>query len=123
MSRLKDRQRQIPNGFQFALPELGYKSSPFASFDSIVNSVHTVIKSNPSLAAAKGWPAERSDVADWIDNFNAQWCERNGWHDYIVGRGESSPQNLSPCQGLRLAVAGAKTLADWIGEGAMPVSG
>ena len=121
MPRLKDRQRQIPNGFKFAIPEVNYQSAPFASFDAIVNSVTAIVTANPALTQARGWPASRNDVADWVDQFNAQWCDRNGWHDYINGRGEGEPPKFGPPPGAAL-VAGGRTLADWIGEGANPVA-
>ena len=82
MARLKDRQRQIPNGFKFVLPEVQYESAPFSSFDTIVNSVTKVVNANPSLAEQFGWPIDRPHVADWVDSFNAQICERNGWTEF-----------------------------------------
>ena len=87
MSRLKDRQRQIPGGFRFVLPELQYESAAFSSFDVIVNSVTKLVNANPQLAESNGWPLERAQVADWVDSFNAQLCERNGWKDYFNAGG------------------------------------
>ena len=84
MAKLKDRQSQIPNGYKFELPDLKYRSSPYASFTSIVNSVHNAILSNPMLASRKGWPTEYEKIADWVDRFNAEWCKSNGWREYYL---------------------------------------
>ncbi len=124
MARLKDRQRQIPGGFRFALPDLNYTSPPFASFDTILNAVWTILKANPAVSQARGWPQTRDDAGDWIDEFNADWCFFNGWRDYINGEPGGGPPKSTPptSQAARLA-AGAKTIAEWLGEGASPVDG
>ncbi len=123
MARLKDRQRQIPGGFKFALPDLNYTSTPFASFDTILNAVWTIIKANPAVSQARGWPQTKADTGDWIDTFNADYCFYNGWKDYINGEPDGGPPKSTPppSQAARLA-AGAKTIAGWLGEGAIPVS-
>ena len=87
MARLKDRQRQIPGGFKFSLPQVGYESSPFSSFDQIVNSVTKVTNANPQLAEQNDWPIERESVADWVDAYNAKWCESMGYRDFYVAGG------------------------------------
>jgi len=89
MARLKDRQRQIPGGFRFSLPEVAYESSPFSSFDQIVNSVTKITNANPDKAVKYDWPMERAAVADWVDAYNAKICEANNWREfYIAGGGE-----------------------------------
>ncbi len=124
MARLKDRQRQIPNGLKFRIPEVNWQSQPFQSFDTIVNSVHTIIKANPALALSKGWPANRDDIAHWVDDFNARWCLQNGWHDYVTtSPGESAPKISPPPALAEKLAAGARTITDWMGEGATPVDG
>ena len=133
MARLKDRQRQIPNGFRFELPEAGWKSQPFQSFDTMVNSIEGIIKSNPALAAANNWPTAREDIANWVDESNAAWCQQNGWHQYITIPPGSGPPNFPgpPQQDqARLSVAavkiakiwaGAKTIDQWINSNDPPV--
>jgi len=91
MAKLKDRQRQIPNGLKFHLPEVKYKSSPFASFDSICNSVHTIVQANLELAIAKGWPTDMPAIRDWVDTYNANLCEMNKWTDYYDPTPGSTP--------------------------------
>lgn len=122
-ARLKDRQHQIPNGFSFALPELNWQSQSFQSFDSIVNSVQQLIQANDKMAREKGWPYTRETIADWVDAYNASVCQFNGWNDYFTGTAEVGPPPKStPLSSAQNVVAGAKTLADWIGSGAEPVS-
>ena len=87
MAKLKDRQRQIPYGFKFSIPELKYNSSPYASFTAIVNSVHNALNANPELAAKKGWPTEYDAICELVDSYNAGVCESNGWKDYFVSTG------------------------------------
>jgi hypothetical protein len=87
MARLKDRQRQIPGGFRFSLPEAGYESSPFSSFTQIANSVIKLTNANPNLAQKYGWPIDRAAVEDWVDDFNASICKMNGWREYYVDGG------------------------------------
>ncbi len=119
MSSLKDRQRQIPNGFKFHIPEVGYVSAPFSSFDTIVNSVENVIRSNPAKAQQYGWPTARADIASWIDTYNANYCLMNGWKDYVTGEDLTPPKHGPPPR-LSALAAGAKSLTEWIGEGANP---
>ena len=121
MASLKDRQRQIPNGFRFRIPELGYQSKPFQSFDTIVNDVFQIAKANPALFTSKGWPHTRADVATWVDEFNARYCLEMGYSEYINGEEVSPPKHGPPPRAEALA-AGAKSLGDWIGSGANPVS-
>jgi len=89
MPRLKDRQRQVPGGFKFSLDQVGYSAPPFASFDVIVDGVLAVIQANPDKAAKYAWPTQRSQLADWVDEYNAGLCASYGWKDFIL---DESPQ-------------------------------
>lgn len=123
MPRLKSRQQQIPNGMRFAIPEANWKSPPFASFDSIVHTVSSIVAANPELAQQKGWPQTREGIADWVDEFNAQLCAQNGWTNYYnEGGGLASLPKPVPLSVAKNVAAGAKTLANWIGSGAQPVT-
>jgi hypothetical protein len=130
MSRLKNRQKQIPGGFKLYIPQTGYKSAPFASFDSIVNSAAANLAANPAAAKAGGYPSDRTALADYIDSYNAALCERMGWNDYIMLPSVSAPspkfKALSPLDQKQIgAVAGkikkvwqgVKSLNDWIESG------
>lgn len=123
MARLKDRQRQVPGGFVFTIPELGYKSAPFSSFDIIVNSVFSVIQANPAMASARGWPQTRNDVADWVDTFNADLCHYNGWKEYINGGPSGEPPKYTaPPKKFAALVGGGLRIGEWIRDGSKPVS-
>ena len=124
MPRLKNRQSQIPNGLKFALPEVGYQSAPFTSFDTIVNQVDNIVRANPGRAQAAKWPTSREEIADWVDDFNARLCQSNGWNDYINDTGEDSPPKHGPPPGRHVwaVAAGANAIAHWIGDGSNPVS-
>lgn len=90
MPRLRDRQRQIPNGFQMELEPVGYKAPRYASFDVIVDAVTRVIQANPDKAAKYHWPLTRPQVADWVDEHNARLCASYGWKDFI--NDDTAPQ-------------------------------
>ena len=124
-ARLLNRQQHIPGGFVFALPELGWRNTPYQSFDSIVGAVHGVIQSNLKLAQEKGWPTDRESIANWIDSYNASVCEQAGWRNFYTGSGDVSPpppKSTPLSSSVTNVAAGAKTLADWIGSGAHPVT-
>lgn len=84
MPRLRDRQRQIPNGFKLDLEPIGYKSPAYASFDVIVDDLMRVIHANPDKAAKYHWPLTRPQLADWVDEHNARLCASYGWKDFIL---------------------------------------
>ena len=130
MPRLLDRNRQIPGGFKFALPEVGYRSTEFASFSTIVGAVATIIRANPGRAAQLNWPTDEEAIANWVDDFNARLCQSNGWNNYIVDPGGGAPAanfpSPSPQETSRLNAAaghirkiwaGVKTLDEWIDSG------
>lgn len=136
MLRLKDRQRQVPNGFSFYLPEVKWKSpSNFPSFNVVADGLQRVVAANAYLAARNKWPTDRKGIEDWVDLYNATVCARMGWDDYIVNdQGSSIPkssphhqqqtlQNLaSAAARAKELVAGAKTLTEWLDSGEPPVS-
>lgn len=128
---LKNRQMQIPGGFKFRLPEIGYQSPPFQSFDYLVSSVLRVVLANPKVAKAKDWPTSYGGVVTWVDRVNADICEKNGWNDYIItSNGPPPPKLPAPATIQRLqAVAGAvkkithgvEALLEWETSGLPPV--
>jgi len=135
MVRLKDRQKQIPNGFQFYLPEARWKApSNFPSFTTVCNGLEAVIRANPFLAQKNGWPTERAKIEEWVDLYNARVCQAMGWDAYITAEGSFSAPKSSPqhqqqtLQSLRNAaatikelVSGARTLMEWVASGDAPV--
>lgn len=127
MSRLKERNRQIPNGLKFKCAPLHFQSNNWHSFDRICRDVFTKIRSNPALARKHNLPDTLQGVEDMVDAYNAMICEQNGWLDYIQGGPDhpDPPPFWVPRQALqRLGgklAAGAKSLLQWLGEGAAPV--
>lgn len=121
MAKLKDRNRQIPNGFVFVLPEVNFKSGRFDSFQKIVSDVSFIINGNLAMAEQRGWPTQKADIEDWVDDYNARVCDYNGWDDYITGKGEQThPKSMPPLTRMSALAAGAKSLAEMLG-GERPV--
>ena len=87
MARLKERHRQIPNGLKFSIDELHYQSNPFSSFNVIVNAVENLVRANPEIASAKGWPQDRVGIENWVDEYNAAICEANHWTEFYYDSG------------------------------------
>lgn len=129
MSRLKERNRQIPNGLKFKCAPLHFQSNNWHSFDRICRDVFTKIRSNPALARKHNLPDTLQGVEDMVDAYNAMICEQNGWLDYIQGGPDHAdagpppkwmPQQAINRLGGKLA-AGARSLLQWLGEGGEPV--
>lgn len=139
MLQLKDRNKQIPNGLRFYIPELKWNApGPYASFTRICDAVEQVIRANPHLAQQHQWPQDRVGVENWVDNYNAQLVSQMGWDSppgtYLLADNSPSSPKWSPSlqsenlQGLRAAaekvkelVRGAKTLSEWDDSGEPPV--
>jgi len=124
MTRLKDRNRQIPNGFRFMQPETGWKSSPFASFDTIVNGLIAHRRANPYHTQKFNWSTDYDGVALEVDAYNAFVCARMGWNDYITADETTPPKWVPPPSRpsvLKAAAAGAETLKSWLGDDGKPV--
>lgn len=106
------------------IPAFKYQSPPFPSFDSLVREVQRMVNANPKLAQQNGIPTEYHKIEEWVDAYNADICDRNGWNTYIMDGG-APPKWIAPTLLRRLGVervaAGAKTLLSWLGEGAEPV--
>lgn len=135
MAKLKNRQLQIPGGFKFILPPLHWSAGAFCSFTIICDQVEALIKANPGVAQANGWPTTRVDIENWIDNYNAQFCAVNGWGDYIHDGSQAmsvpkaqTPHRQTLLQNLKNAAAkskelmrGAGSLLEWLQSGEPPV--
>lgn len=132
--RLKNRQKYIPNGFKFYLPEVKWRAPSNASFERIVRELMSVVAANPAQAQRGKWPSSYEEVADWVDRYNAEICYRMGWSDYIIDSSAESLPKLSPqhqqesllslsaaAARAKELVAGAKTITEWIDSGEPPV--
>lgn len=132
--KLKNRQMQIPNGYRFLQPETGWKSTPYSSFDSIVNSLINHRKGRPDLVTKHSWNLDRDSVANEVEKFNVDLCLRHGWTDYLSTSTEgftAPPKPKAPSQEevAQLSAAagrakkiwsGVRTITDWIDSGADP---
>ena len=109
--QLRNRQRQIPNGIRFYIPQTKWVA-PGGSFSTIVDAVIAHRKLNPWLKQS----IDRTTVENEVDQFNANLCAQMGWHDYITGGDPSPPLPPAPSIGQRLAAvgAGAKVVVEWI---------
>lgn len=134
MLRLKDRNKSIPGGFHFYLPEIKWSAPKnYPSFSVVVAALTQVIRANPALAQKHGWPLDQRGIEDWVDTYNATVCAKMGWEAYIQNSaGGSFPKSQAPAQNLsslaaaaaaaRKLVAGAKTLIAWLDSGDPPVA-
>ncbi len=129
MARLLDRNKFIPNGFQYYQPETGWKAPRMASFETIVSAIISHRQANPWLIQKHGWSVDPEAVRNELDAYNAKICEQMGWTQYISGAGSGAPpQNPQEPRAHNLlrkvgnVAAGAETLlVDWIPSGAEAV--
>lgn len=134
MSRLRDRNRQIPNGMFFYEPSTKWRSTPWASFNVIVDEVIAHRQGNPFLMQKLGKSTDRRAVENEVDQFTASVCDQMGWTGFTIG-GEGTPPipkpQASQFEISQLAAVGAKvrqlwtgvkTLNDWLESGAPGVA-
>lgn len=134
MSRLRNRQLQIPGGFRFYQPQTKWQPPPFASFNTIVQGLISHRNANPALRDQHHWATDDATVEIEVDEFNARICEQAGWGDYVQAAigGAAPPFFPVPNQidQSKLAVAassvkkiwaGVRTLNDWLDSGDAPV--
>lgn len=135
MIRLKDRNRQIPNGLRFYIPELKWNGpGNFPSFNRLCDAVESVIKANPYVAQQHKWPTDRAGIENWVENYNASLCVAMGWDDFVAQDSGfavpkwSPPRQQETLQSFAAAaakakelVAGARSLTEWEDSGDPPV--
>lgn len=126
--RLKDRNRQIPQGLKFLQPETKWQPYPYSSFKTIVDGLLQHRRANPFLAKKHNWSMDWNVVAEEVDSYNSKLCETHGWMDFIVerGGGPAGPKSTARpqpgmLQSLRNVAAGPKLLSEWLGNGGVPV--
>lgn len=124
MLRLKDRNKSIPNGFQFYDPNIRWQSRQHMSFRGIVDGIRAARIANPGITKAKNLATEIKAVEDEVDLYNATVCQQNGWTEYYTdGQGGaavpfSPPAPRTPRRGLisraKNVVAGSSILVEGI---------
>ena len=135
MARLKSRQTQIPNGLFFYEPSTRWRSTPWSSFDTIVQEVIAHRQGNPQLVTKFGRSVDRAVVENEVDEFNANVCTQMNWPNFVIASEGTPPppksKALSAAEASQLAAAGAKvkmiwagikTLAEWLDSGTPAVA-
>lgn len=128
--QLKDRLRQIPNGFRFYQPETKWDAPKWMSFDSLVRAVISHRLGNLSITKTKGLATDYASVADEVEQYNVKLCLAQGWTDFLAeGLGGGSVPKTQPllsgqkpsvaAAGARI-VAGLKTIKDLLGGDPVP---
>lgn len=123
MPRLLDRNRQIPYGLKFHEPATKWEPIPGSSFETIVTGLIAHRRGNPYLAKKNNWAMTRPAVDEEVDAYNAAICAAHGWTNFI-SEGDGLPKSTAPhhfLESARNVAGGARALADWIGEGGVPV--
>lgn len=132
MARLKDRNKFIPNGFRYIVPETGWTAPLHSSFDALVKALIQHRRGNPHLARKHNWSLDYNVVANQVDEYNAAICVAHNWNDFILN--EASFPKLTPPRpnigsasagavaAVKRTVAGVKVVSDWLGSGLRPVS-
>lgn len=123
MHRLKSRQKQIPNGFTFRIPQLNWDSRKtlglHPSFDTLVRAVIAARRGNPHQTQKHGWSLDPATVAEEVEQFQVKVCLANGWMTYLTESGGGAPapfsQPPSPQEQKRLGAAAAKARKLWAG--------
>lgn len=132
---LKDRNKQIPNGFSFLVPETNWDSRKvlpkFPSLTVLTNALIQHRLGNVHLVKKHGWATDYKTVADEVADYNAQICVAHGWTDFIVSDApiERPPPSPDGPQGLGAHFAanikrtgsGMMLMKDWLGAGLKPV--
>jgi hypothetical protein len=94
---LKSRTLFTPRGFQLLLPEIGMKEPLVGSFNEMVDAFDRIVQANPALARKQGWPTNREDQENWLDEREAMRMIAHGWFGFVELEG--SPP--SPVGGVR----------------------
>jgi len=126
MIHLKDRTRQVPNGFSFIQPQTGWQAPKWQNFDALVKLIMAHRRGNKWAVDKFALATDYDTIAEEVDEYNTKICQSKGWNDFITGDpGDSSPKIWplpgAPRPGLvaigaRL-LAGVKTLKELLESG------
>ncbi len=107
--RLKSRLKFVPKGFQLLLPEIGMAKALNGSFNQMVDAFANIVAKNPALAQKQGWPTNRVDQENWLDERECRRMIAHGWADQFVNfEAESPPIQLG---GMRRSGQGGAVAA------------
>ncbi len=86
-ARLKNRQAQIPGGLTYFLPQTQWRPREHSSFQGITEALYYHLQANPRVLATLGWPLDMQFIADKVDEYNSEICQKMGWLEYIQAGG------------------------------------
>jgi hypothetical protein len=120
MPHLKDRTRQVPNGYSFIQPQTGWQAPKWQSFDALVKLIINHRKGNMWAVHKYSLALDYDSIANEVDDYNTKICQNNGWNDFLIGEGGPPPKGRplpgTPRPGLVAAgarmIAGIKTLKE-----------
>ena len=119
MAQLKNRNKDIPGGFQFRQPQSNFTITAWRSFDSGVKEIIAHRRGNPYITRKHNLATDYQSVANEMDAFNAKICESNGWTEFIVQPASEAPppkfKALSNFNTKQLSVAADKVKKVWQG--------
>lgn len=126
---LKSRQLQIPGGLRYIQPDTNWRSTPWASFDRIVDEVIAHRQGNPHLISTNGWSIDRKIVENEVDEYNSRICQAMNWTHFLqegaVAGQQSGPflpgQARTLLHSPKNVAVGVEVLVDWIESGAEAV--
>lgn len=126
---LKNRQMQIPGGLRFIQSDTNFRTTPWASFDRIVDEVIAHRQSNPYLITTNGWSIDRKTVENEVDYYNSKICESMNWNQFLQEGAVAGPQSGPFLRGhpqtllhsAKNVAAGSQIIVEWIQSGAEAV--
>ncbi len=116
--RLKDRNKGLPGSFQLTLAEIGMKSPIKGSFSSVVQAFSKIVEKNPALAVKHGWPTNRVDQENWIDQRQCHRLIAAGYTKFVEMDGVSPPYVGGESRNSQVSggvVAAAKSIVAGVG--------
>ncbi len=116
--KLKDRNKFVPYGYALNIPEVGMKKTITGSFSTIVTAFAQIVAKNPALAQKQGWPTNRVDQENWIEQRECHRLIASGFPTFVEMDGVSPPINVGGASRNRPGenvVAAAKSIVAGVG--------
>ena len=73
----------------------------------VVNAFNRIVQKNPALAQKHGWPTNREDQENWIDEREARRMVAHSWLNFVEIEGEVPVQKKTSSPGLFRSAANA----------------